>query len=263
MSYIDGVKLEKQGTTLVMTMNNPGRRNAFYPEMRAQMITAMRDAAADNSVRAIILTGSDGHFCVGADLSRATANTAPKTVASLRENMKQVHHLLRGIVGGARPVIAAVEGDAFGAGMSMAAACDRVFAAKNSRFGSAFSKIGIVPDVGLFYTLPQRVGLAKARDLMYLAEPMNGEDAFKYGLVDELVEPGQALTAALAYAAKFANIAPIPISLIKSALATGIDNIEDAMRIELDYQPICSMSADAQEGIQAFKEKRKPVFTGA
>ena len=263
MAIVDGVNLEKHGTTLVMTMSNPGRRNAFYPEMRAQMINAMREAAADNSVRAIILTGADGHFCVGADLSRATANTAPKTVASLRENMKQVHHLLRGIVGGARPVIAAVEGDAFGAGMSMAAACDRVFVAKNARFGSAFTKIGIVPDVGLFYTLPQRVGLSKARDLMYLAEPVSGEEAHRIGLADELVEPGQALTAALAYAQKFANIAPIPISLIKAALATGIDNIDDAMRIELDYQPICSMSADAQEGIQAFKDKRKPNFTGA
>jgi 2-(1,2-epoxy-1,2-dihydrophenyl)acetyl-CoA isomerase len=263
MSYVDGVKLEKQGTTLVMTMNNPGRRNAFYPEMRTQLINAMREAAADNSMRAIVLTGADGHFCVGADLSRAGAKTAPKTVASLRENMKQVHHLLRVMVGGARPVIAAVEGDAFGAGMSMAAACDRVFAAKNARFGSAFTKIGIVPDVGLFYTLPRRVGLSKARDMMMLAEPVSGEEAFKLGLADELAEPGQALTAALAYAEKFANMAPIPISLIKAALATGIDNIEDAMRIELDYQPICSMSADCAEGMLAFKEKRKPKFTGA
>lgn len=116
------------------------------------------------------------------------------------------------MVGGARPVIAAVAGDAFGAGMSMAAACNHVFAAKNARFGATFTKIGIVPDVGLFYTLPQRIGLSRARNMMMLAEPISGEEAF---------------------------------------------------RIELDYQPICSMSTDCAEGILAFREKRKAAFTGA
>jgi enoyl-CoA hydratase/carnithine racemase len=262
MSFTDGVKLEKNGTTLVVTMSNPGKRNAFYQEMRVRIIDAMRETAADNSVRAIVLTGADGHFCAGADLSRVKTNNLAKSVSSLRENMKEVHRLLRVMVGGARPVIAAVEGDAFGAGLSMSAACDRVFASKTARFGAAFTKIGVMPDVGLLYTLPLRVGIAKARDMMMLAEPMSGEAAHKAGLVDELTEPGGALDAALAYANRFADIAPIPISLIKAALATGVTSIEDAMRIELDMQPICSLSNDCSEGIKAFQEKRKPRFTG-
>ncbi|HXC38432.1 MAG TPA: enoyl-CoA hydratase/isomerase family protein [Burkholderiales bacterium] len=262
MSFTDGVKLDKHGTTLIVTMSNPGKRNAFHREMRLRMIDAMREAAADNAVRAIVLTGADGHFCSGADLSRVDMKAAPRSVASLRENMKDVHRLLRVIVGGARPVIAAVEGDAFGAGLSMSAACDRVFAAKTARFGAAFAKIGIIPDVGLLYTLPKRVGMARARDMMFLAAPFSGEEAHKAGLVDELTETGGALDAALAYAGRFADIPPIPITLMKAALATGITDIDDAMRIELDLQPIASLSNDCAEGIQAFKEKRKPVFTG-
>jgi len=263
MSFIDGLKLEKQGCALVMTMSNPGRRNAFYAEMRARMINAMRESAADNDIRAIILTGADGHFCVGADLQRSTANAnAPKTPMTVRENMKQVHNLLRGITQGSKPFIAAVEGDAFGAGLSMTAASDRVFVSKTARFGAAFSKIGIIPDTGLLYTLPQRVGMACAKDLMFIGEPFSGEKAFQIGLADELVEPGKALEAALAYAQKFADLAPTAIGLTKAALANGITSIDDVMRVELDYLATVVMSADASEGILAFKEKRKPKFTG-
>jgi len=263
MSFTDGVKLEKNGTTLIVTMSNPGKRNAFYAEMRARIIDALRETAADNSIRAVVLTGADGHFCSGADLSRVdTKAMGGRTVSSLRENMKEVHRLLRAIVGGARPVIAAVEGDAFGAGLSMSAASDRVFAAKTARFGAAFAKIGIIPDVGLLYTLPRRVGMARARDMMFLAAPLSGEEAHKAGLVDELTETGGALDAAVAYANRFADIPPIPITLMKAALVTGIDNIDDAMRIELDMQPIAALSNDCAEGIKAFQEKRKAVFTG-
>ncbi len=263
MSFIDGLKLEKQGCALVMTMSNPGRRNAFYAEMRTRMITAIRESAADNDIRAIILTGADGHFCVGADLQRSTANAnAPKTPMTIRENMKQVHHLLRGITQGAKPFIAAVEGDAFGAGLSMTAASDRVFVSKTARFGAAFTKIGIIPDTGLMYTLPQRVGMACAKDIMFIGEPFSGEKAFQIGLADEMVEPGKALEAALAYAQKFADLAPSAIGLTKAALANGITSIDDVMRVELDYLATVVMSADAAEGILAFKEKRKPKFTG-
>jgi enoyl-CoA hydratase/carnithine racemase len=263
MSFIDGLKLEKQGCALVMTMSNPGRRNAFYAEMRARMITAIRESAADNDIRAIVLTGADGHFCAGADLQRSAANAAaPKTPMTVRENMKQVHHLLRGIVQGPKPFIAAVEGDAFGAGLSMTAASDRVFVSKTARFGAAFTKIGIIPDTGLLYTLPQRVGMACAKDLMMIGEPFSGERAFQIGLADELVEPGKALEAALAYAQKFADLAPSAIGLTKAALANGITSIDEVMRVELDYLATVVMSADAAEGILAFKEKRKPKFTG-
>jgi len=264
MSADDGVVIEKRGTTLVLTMSNPGRRNAFYPEMRARMIDALRDAAHDADVRAVVLTGADGHFCSGADLVRAAAvrNSGARTVISAREALKEVHRLLRVIVGGARPVIAAVEGDAFGAGLSMAAASDRVFAATNARFGAAFSKIGIFPDMGMLYTLPLRVGTANARHLMMLGAPIDGEHAHRLGLVDELAPPGRALDKALAYAAQFADIAPIPVTLIKAALNSGINCVEDAMRFELDCQPLLTSSADAQEGIAAFREKRKPRFTG-
>src|SRR5579872_5439120 len=124
VSIEDGVQLDQEGCALVITMSNPGRRNAFYPEMRNRMLDVMRGAAADNSVRAIVLTGADGHFCSGADLTRAVAlrdqQPARRGPLAARESLQDVQRLLRVIVAGGRPVIAAVEGDAFGGGMAMA-----------------------------------------------------------------------------------------------------------------------------------------------
>ena len=260
MSTTDGVIVDRQGATVVLKMSNPGRRNAFFPEMRRKLAATLYSMGMDPEVRAFVLTGEDGHFCAGADLSRARG--AERTALSVRESMKDTHQLLRGIVAGARPVIAAVEGDAFGAGMSMTAACDKVFSSRSARFGSAFAKIGLLPDMGILYNLPQRVGLSKARELLMLAVPISAEEAHRIGLVDELVEPGKALEAALCYADLIAELPPLPVSYTKAALATGITSVEDAMRLELDLQPILALSEDSREGVLAFKEKRKPKFSG-
>jgi len=258
---VDGVIVERRGQAVVLTMSNPGRRNAFYPEMRRKLAELLWSMGMESQVRAFVLTGEGGHFCAGADLSRSRSD-AERTPITIRENMKDVHKLLRGIVAGARPVIAAVEGDAFGAGMSMAAASDRVFAGRTARFGAAFTKIGLMPDMGALYTLPQRVGLSKARDLMYLATPIGAEEAARLGLVDELVEAGGALDAALGYAAQLAEMPPLAISYTKAALATGVSSMEDAMRLELDLLPTLALSEDCREGVAAFKEKRKPKYSG-
>lgn len=258
---VDGVIVERRGQAVVLTMSNPGRRNAFYPEMRRKLAELLGSMGMESEVRAFVLTGEGGHFCAGADLSRSRAGTE-RTLITVREGLKDLHKLLRGIAAGARPVIAAVEGDAFGAGMSMAAASDRVFAGRTARFGTAFAKIGLMPDMGALYTLPQRVGLSKARDLMYLATPIGAEEAARLGLVDELVEAGGALEAALGYASQLAEMPPLAIAYTKAALATGVTSMEDAMRLELDLLPTLALSDDSMEGVAAFKEKRKPKYSG-
>lgn len=257
---LDGIITEMRGPVAVVTLSNPGKRNAFYPDMRRRLTQVLTEYATDLSVRAVVLTGADGHFCAGADLSRATDK--PPTALETRENMKEVHLLLRQIVGGPRPVVVAVEGDAFGAGLSMAMAADAVVISATARFGAAFARIGILADMGLLYTLPQRVGLAKARQLMMLGDPVKAEEALAIGMADELTPAGGALERAVALAGRFAEGAPMALAMTKAALATGVTSIEDSMRLELDLQPILAPSADCREGIAAFREKRKPVFRG-
>jgi enoyl-CoA hydratase/carnithine racemase len=261
MSAIDGVGVELRGAVAILTMTNPGRRNAFYSEMRRRISTLLAEYAVNPDIRAVVLTGADGHFCAGADLNRGTTQRA-LTPLEVRETMRDVHALLRLMVSGAKPLIAAVEGDAFGAGMSMATACDVVVVAKNARFGAAFTKVGVMPDMGLLYTLPQRVGLPKARQLMMLSEPVGGEAALEIGLADEMTEPGEALERAIAIADRYSGLAPLAVAMTKIALATGVTSIEDAIRLELDLQPMLGSSADCREGFAAFREKRKPVFRG-
>jgi enoyl-CoA hydratase/carnithine racemase len=258
----DGVLVERRGSTVVLTMSNPGRRNAFFNEMRNRLADCLLEFGMQKEVRAFVLTGADGHFCAGADLARAAPDVEarPSTLA-LRERMKEVHRLLRAMTSGVRPVIAAVEGDAFGAGLSMASACDWVVATRTSRFGSAFARLGILPDVGLLYTLPQRVGMPKARDMMIRARPIGGEEALRIGLADELAEPGTALAAALKYAEEVAELAPLTIAHVKTSL-DSVRSLEDAMRLELDLQPALALSADCKEGMRAFMEKRAPRFEG-
>lgn len=259
---VDGLSVELRGSAAILTMHNPGRRNAFFPEMRRRIVAKLKEFALDPEVRAIVLTGADGQFSAGADLSRVAARERPRTVLETQENMKEVLELLRGIVEGAKPVLAAVEGDAFGAGCSIAVACDIVVATPGSRFGTSFSKLGLVPDLGLLYTLPLRIGLARARRMMMLSAVVSGEEAVAMGLADELAPEGEALAAAVALAKGFESVGPISVSLIKGALGGGINSIDDVVTAELRLVPLAARTEDAQEAIAAFMAKRTPVFRG-
>lgn len=257
---IDGLVIQRRGPALVLTMTNPGRKNAFYPEMRSRIAEAIAGAASDPAVRAVVLTGAEGHFCSGADLRRVSdADNGPLAV---RERLKSVHRLLELIVGGAKPTIAAVEGDAFGAGMSMAAAADVVIAARGARFGASFAKIGLLPDMGLLYTLPLRVGLPKARRLMMTARTIAAEEAAAIGLVDELTVEGGALERALAVAAEFEASAPLSLAAIKAAMAQGLAGIDDVARFELNTVPGLANTEDHLAARKAFLEKSQAVFVG-
>jgi 2-(1,2-epoxy-1,2-dihydrophenyl)acetyl-CoA isomerase len=262
VSVTDGIQLEQTGSVAIVTMNNPERRNAFFPEMRRKLTATLNELGSDTAVRAIVLTGAGSHFCAGADVSRMRREGASPGALQARENIKEVGQLLRAIAAGSKPVIAAVEGDAVGAGFSMACASDFVVAARNCRFGAAFARLGILPDMGMLYTLPRRVGLAKARQLMMLATMVNGVEATELGIVDQLTGAGEALMHARKLAEQFQDVAPAPVALIKAALADGVNSIEEVLRIERDLQPLLSSTEDAKEGISAFKEKRKPSFMG-
>jgi enoyl-CoA hydratase/carnithine racemase len=262
IEFTEGVGVGRSGASRVLVLSNPGKRNAFYEEMRARLTDEIRAAANDKTIRTIVITGADGHFCAGADLSRAPQRIEPATATDQRETIGRILELYRAIAGGPLPIFAAVEGGAFGAGLSIAAACDVVVAARGAKFGSVFSKLGLLPDCGLLYTLPQRVGLPRAKRLMTLGATVPGEEALAIGLADELVEDGQALDHALKLAAEYEACAPLTAAYTRIALNTGIHGYEDVIRVERDLVPIMATSEDMREGINAFREKRPAKFKG-
>lgn len=242
----------------VIRLNYPAKRNALSLELRAELITAVEAAMADPGIRAIVLTGTGGAFCAGGDIS------SMQNVAGIagRQRLGNLHRLVRLLVAGPKPVIAAVEGYAYGAGMSLALLCDQVVAAADAKFCCSFGKVGLMPDMAALWTVPQRVNAGWVKRLLMLAEEIDGETAGRIGLADQVTAPGEALPAALVLAAKFAALAPLPVGFIKATLARGPQPLETLLAQEADGQALLFNSADFAEGRDAFLAKRKPVFSG-
>jgi len=251
--------LRKQGVITHIELNNPKRRNALSREMTTLLADALREAHADEDCRAIVLSGRGEHFCAGGDVS---AMQADRPILGSRLRIEHAHHIVRLLAAGPKPVVCAVEGVAFGLGMSLALACDVVVAAEGSSMCAVFNKVGLVPDMGIMWTLAQRVGVPKAKQLFFSAEILDQSTAQTLGLIDHGAAKTGALTMAFARAEAFCSAAPMPIALIKAAYAKGFGSLEDALRAEVDYQPALYLSEDHQEGVQAFFDKRKPNFTG-
>jgi 2-(1,2-epoxy-1,2-dihydrophenyl)acetyl-CoA isomerase len=256
------VDVDRRGPVAIVTMNNPARRNAFTPDMRRAMTAAFTELNKDPEVRCVVLTGAGDHFCVGADVSKVGgAPAAPPTTMQVRENTKEVHQLIQAILTGPKPYVAAVEGDAFGGGMAIAIGCDFIVAGPKARFGTAFAKIGLMPEFGMFHILPQRVGLAQAKRMMMLADPVLAKDAEALGLVDEL-SPDGALDGALKLAGELAVRAPLAVGYIKLAYADGVPSIATSLRMELDLGSSLGGTEDFKEGMAALREKRTPIYRG-
>jgi len=256
------IRSERRGAVAVVTIDNPARRNAFTPEMRRELTRRMIEHNHAEDVRAIVITGANGNFCAGADLSRIGVSAAEPTFVQASENLKDVHHLARAVALSPKPVVSAVEGDAFGAGLSIVAASDVTVVARSARFGTSFAKIGIVPDMALLHSLPNRIGVAATRRLILTPTMLSGERAYEIGLADELVEEGSALDIAMEHASGLAQGAPIPIALAKMALAAGPLTLEQALAYEVMQLPATLASKDSKEGLAAFKERRPPRFVG-
>lgn len=257
----EGIAESIEGGTLVLTIVNPERRNALKPSMRQYLTARIDRAYADDSVRVIILRGEGEHFCAGADITNVGQTEAP-TATQLLARIGEAQNLVRGIALGSKPVIAAVEGSAFGAGFSIAVACDIIVAAEDAKFGATFTNLGITAEFGLFSTLPRRVGHQAARRIIYLSEKMSGTEAVGIGLADKLAPSGGALAGALEVAASLSAVPPLAMAATKRAFAARVESIEDALRLELDIMPTLARSEDFREAIAAFKEKRAPNFTG-
>ncbi len=255
------VRFEREGGALVATLVNRTRRNAFTPEMRTALADAIDAAGSDATVRAIIIRGEGEHFCAGADISRIPP-TQDMTTIAFRERMKDTVRFIRSIASSPKPVIASIEGIAVGGGLALAMACDIVVAAESAKLSSAFAKLGLLPELGSLYTVTQRVGRNRAKRMMLLSEAFSGAQAVREGLADLEAAPGEAFAVALEMARAFEGAAPLATAATKAAFSRPIDTLEEAIQIETDLVPELSKSADFQEGLAAFREKRAPDFKG-
>jgi len=248
------VLAERAGAVLTLTLDYPERRNALAVPLREQLFEALEAAQGDEGLRAIVVTGAGGTFCSGGDISGMDVRDAEQG----RERMRRTHRLIRLMVGGRLPIVAAVEGWCVGAGLSLACAADTIVAGAGARFMAGFNKVGLMADLGLPFTLPARIGLARARQVFLYPTPIEAEEAQRIGLVDRLAPAGEALGLATALATDLAAQAPLPLALTKRMLAEGLDA---ALERERDWQTMCFLSADHAEGRAAFLEKRQPDFT--
>ena len=243
-----------------ITITNPVARNALDDETRRALLGALYDAmdAPAGECRAVVLTGEGSTFCAGGDLRSMSTDDRPAIAA----RMGELHRIADLLLRGPRPVVAAVEGAAYGSGLSMVAASDVVVAASDARFCAPFTRVGVAPDVGVLWALPRRVGMGRAREMALLAEPVGAGEAAAMGLVDRLVAPGEALAAALDVARKLAARAPLAVAATKRMLVESAGPLEAVLAAELEEQARLLGSADFAEGRTAFFDGRAPEFGG-
>ncbi len=246
------------GATRLIWLNQSKRRNALSPPLREMLTTELSAAMADGSVRAIVISGVGGCFCAGGDISTM------KDISAIagRNRMEHASALMRNIVEGTKPVIAAVEGWAIGAGLSLAAACDLVVTGRDAKFSLPFGKLGLIPDLGSLFTLPARIGMGKTKWMLMTRRLIDAEQAEDWGLVEEVVDTGDALDHAMTLAAEVAEGAPLTNAYGKQLLARQPLGFSEFLAAEADAQAILFTTDDFAEGAEAFFDKRPAKFTG-
>ena len=246
---------------MTLTLNRPEKLNAFVREMHALLREAMSEAENDASIRALLVTGAGRGFCAGQDLAERDMNDPNLDLGSgLDANYNPLVRRMRALP---KPVIAAVNGVAAGAGANFALACDLVLAARSASFIQAFSKIALVPDCGGTYWLPRLAGLQRAMGMALLAERVSAEDAERWGLVWKVVDDAKLMDEATGLARTLAAGPTHTYGRIKQALyASSGNSLDEQLDLERDFQREVGRHGDYREGVAAFLEKRKASFTG-
>lgn len=253
----------RDGAVVTISLNRPDRLNALNLDLTVGLRDALARAAKDEAVRAVVLTGSGRGFCAGGDLGFLRELRARNALDTASSMLAAATDMIVSIAEMTKPVIAAVNGPAAGAGMNIALACDTRIASEHATFGQTFVKIGLFPDFGGTFLLPRLVGPSRAAELFYSGEMITAKDAAALGLVNRVVAPDVLAAEAAALAGRLAMGPPIAIRAIKRTLfGEHSADLRRALDAEARQQYECFHSADFEEGLVSFFEKRPPHFTG-
>ena len=254
------IQFDKIGTVGKIILSRPDKYNSFIREMALELQKKLDECKSDEAIRCILITGSGKAFCAGQDLKEATDPNGPEIGKIVQEHYNPIIRKIREIE---KPIIAAVNGVAAGAGANMALACDIVVAANSASFIQAFSKIGLIPDSGGTYFLPRLIGLPKAAALMMTGEVVSAEKAETLGMIYAVYKDSQFETSAMKLAETIAAMPTKGLGYTKKLLNHSLNNsLEEQLDLEAQTQALSAKSEDHKEGIRAFLEKRKPIFTG-
>jgi 2-(1,2-epoxy-1,2-dihydrophenyl)acetyl-CoA isomerase len=245
-----------------ITLDRADKLNAVNGALAASLVAALAHAAGDDAVRVVVLTGAGRAFCAGLDLS-APPELPTATRADRLDPYAWVGAWVRGVVACEKPVIAAVNGPAAGAGFGLALACDLRIVAASARMTAGYVRRGLSPDAGVSYFLPRHVGLARASDILLTGRDVDAAEAERIGLATLVVPDAELATTVAAHAARLAAGAPIAHALTKRLLGATFDrSLDAALRDELTHIKYCFTTADVAEAMVAFREKRAPRFEG-
>ncbi|MGN2425568.1 2-(1,2-epoxy-1,2-dihydrophenyl)acetyl-CoA isomerase PaaG [Klebsiella electrica] len=254
---------EVEQGVMTMTLNRPDRLNSFNDLMHQQLAACLTQAERDENVRCLLITGAGRGFCAGQDLNDRNVDPSGPS-PDLGLSVERFYNpLVRRLAALPKPVIAAVNGVAAGAGATLALGCDIVLAARSANFVMAFSKLGLVPDCGGSWFLPRVAGRARAMGLALLGEKLSAEQAAQWGIIWQVVADAELADTSRQLARHLAAQPTFGLGLIKKALQAAETNGLDAqLDLERDYQRLAGRSDDYREGVSAFLAKRPPQFSG-
>jgi 2-(1,2-epoxy-1,2-dihydrophenyl)acetyl-CoA isomerase len=253
------VRFEKDGTLAILTLDRPDRLNAMADPMWEALYEHLGKIAADDAIRAVILTGAGRAFCSGGDVT----GMAKSDVVSGRSRSQRRHRAVLALYNLDKPVIAAVRGAVYGIGNALALACDLVIASETTKFSMAFKKVGIVPDGGAIFFLTQLLGIARAKDLVYTARVVPAAEALQLGLVARVVPDDKLDADARALGKDLSESATYALALAKKMFhSMYVPSLEQLLEMETLASGLARLTHDHQEGVAAFKEKRPPKFQG-
>ena len=262
MTLYETILSDKENGVANVALNRPKKLNAFDGTMHEELYAALDDAAADDEVRCVLLRGEGRGFSAGADLAQIieSADGDPDLGEYLRNSYSR---LIKRMTSLQKPIVAALHGPVYGAGVGLALACDLRVAAQSAKFSVAFIKIGLMPDAGVSFFLPRVVGLGRAMEMSLLGDAVEADEALRIGLVNKVVPDENLAEETAALAGRLATMPTAAIGRTRQALHASFEaDLETALEQEAEGQTFCGYTADHKEGVRAFFEKREARFSG-